>query len=1028
MKNLIKSVAFILLLLVLANLSSPQQTCQDNLALENENRCEKTSAPVTKLSFKFLSEGNKTICQYWDPNNGNVNIHVPKFVSSLPAERIAQELSYYLRSNGLWSQRLVLESLFHSLTYGVDYKPQNYDHPGFPCLGSKAHWLDSNVNICRWEGVTCGNIHPFPKDRPRIEQKLFGGKVQGDYDWGPAEEHKWPSAQSVTKLDLAELKCQGTLPDELYMLTQLRRLDLSRNSLRGTIPDTFSDFSKLEFLDLSHNLLTGSPRNLSQLSVEELWLEHNQFHGPIHYFLIRTPIIRYLDVSHNKLTGAIPSDIAQLRPNLMGFFAEHNEISGKIVPSFGGFRQLSYLRLDFNKFEGTIPTEIGLLENLRLFQMNNNRLNGTLPIELTGMRQLETLLLSSNRLSGPIPVDDGETQFQWSNLLLLKQLTIDNNNLTGTLPPSFVLGISSSLTSLNLGLNSIAGTLPPELGRMKHVAKLNLPRNDFEGTIPFELGRLLELKELNLTSNRLEGTIPRGLCDEGRVNNFVQFYSCNAILCPAGTFHIDGAANSQGACRSCPTSKDSTSKLLGQTNCDAEKFLIGDMDGDGRQSPREMLVLFYMQNSGLTWGEKFSSWINTAVTNCELPGITCVGFEIAKIDLSDAQICTDQNGKQVPPDQCRGIPSELALLSNLEVIALPRRQFLRGSIPTEIGTLSKLRYLDLSHCPAMTGSIPSEIGILTHMKVLNLANSRFTGTIPSDLFHLTQLEKLHLSANRFTGTIPQQVGNAKSLREFMISRLLLKGTIPTSIGKLTLMENFELYGSSIEGTIPKEIGRCSNLKRLDAFNNKLTGVIPPTLGQIESLQIIHLKKNQLTGKLPEEIGNLKFVSWIDASSNILSGSIPNTYGNNRMIKDLRLGGNRLHAPIPSSLCNSNKINGGRTRSYGCDAILCPLGYYDATGYANDSNGGCTKCPDGKTTIYLGSTSCVELHPEDILSMFYDVMGGELWDQSEVYRWKSDMGICNWNGVVCEEDGTLVSLSFPLTQADQATTPPPLSAP
>jgi len=1018
MNCLIKKVAFVLVLLVIANLSSPQPMCQDGAALESEApRCQKNEPAATKMTFKFISEGNKTICQYRDPRNGNINIEVPKFVSSLPAERIAQELHHYLQSNAQWSQRLVLESLFHSLTYGVDYKPENYDHPGFPCLGSKAHWLDSNIHICRWEGVTCGNIHPSPKDRPRVEQKLFGEKVHGDYDWGPAEEHKWPAAQSVTKLDLSESKCQGTLPPELYMLTQLRRLDLSKNSLRGTIPDTYANFPHLEFLDLSHNFFTGSPGKLGDLSVEELWLGHNQLDGPMHLYLTRTPDVRYLDISHNKITGTIPSDIAQLRPNLMGFFAEYNKISGNLAPSLGKFRQLSYLRLDHNLVEGTIPTSVGLLENLRLFQLNNNRLNGTLPIELTGMRQLETLLLSVNELSGSIPVADGEDNLQWSNMLLLKQLDIDSNNLTGTLPPSFVLGISSSLTSLNLGLNSITGTLPPELGRMKHVVQLNLPLNDFEGTIPFELGRLLELKELNLTSNRLEGTIPRGLCDEGRVNNFVQFYSCNAILCPAGTFHIDGAANSQGACRSCPKAKDSLSKLLGRTTCEEEDFLIGDMDGDGRQSPREMLVLFYMQNSGLTWGEKYSSWINTAVTNCELPGITCVGFEIAKIDLSDAQLCTDQNGKQVPPDQCRGIPSELALLSNLEVIALPRRQFLRGSIPTEIGLLSKLRYLDLSHCPEMKGPIPTEIGILNHMKVLNLANSHFTGTIPSEIFQLTQLEKLHLSANHFTGTIPEQVGNAKSLREFMISRLFLKGTIPKSIGKLIAVENFELYGSSIEGTIPKEIGKCSSLKRLDAFNNNLTGVIPTTLGQIESLQIIHLKKNQLTGKLPEEIGNLKFVSWIDVSSNILSGSIPPSYGNNRMIKDLRLGGNRLHAPIPSSLCNNNKINGGRTRTYGCDAILCPLGYYDATGYANDSNGGCTKCNDDKTTIYLGSTSCVELRPEDILSMFYDVMRGELWDESEVHMWKSKTGICHWDGVVCEEDGTLVSLSFPLTQAD-----------
>ncbi|KAI2510877.1 hypothetical protein MHU86_3498 [Fragilaria crotonensis] len=107
--------------------------------------------------------------------------------------------------------------------------------------------------------------------------------------------------------------------------------------------------------------------------------------------------------------------------------------------------------------------------------------------------------------------------------------------------------------------------------------------------------------------------------------------------------------------------------------------------------------------------------------------------------------------------------------------------------------------------------------------------------------------------------------------------------------------------------------------------------------------------------------------------------------------------------------------GGRTRSYGCDGILCPLGYYHAEGFANDSNDSCTKCPNGKTTIYLGSVECVELHVEDLLSMLHDVMGGELWDKNEVLRWNTEVNVCHWSGVICEDDGTLVSVSFPLTR-------------
>jgi LRR receptor-like serine/threonine-protein kinase FLS2 len=941
----------------------------------------------------------------------------------MPGDRIAEELNYYMLSNKRWSQRIILEQLFYAITYGTDHKPLDFDYPDHPCL-QNTRWLDEMVDVCQWEGVTCGNIHPSQADRPRLELDLVG-KVDGTYDWGPWEEYRWPAHHFVTKIDLQERSCRGTLPKELYMLPELRRLNLRGNSLRGVVPITYHKMEKLDFLDLSYNRLSGTAWHLTRLPIEELWLGSNNFDGALHSYLSGTEQLKFLDISNNQITGTIPRDVQEMR-GLVGLLMDQNKIVGTIPSEIGRLTHLEYLFLESNSLEGTIPTELGKLYRLQQLRLHHNHLNGTIATEFVNLVNLQEMQLHSNRLSGSIPAGDdmgGEQGFRWSQLSSLQSLLLANNKLTGSLPPPFVLGLSGSLTALDVGFNFLTGTLPPELGRMNNLIKLAAPSNDLQGTLPFELGRLTKIKELNFTSNRLVGTIPRGLCDESRGRYNVKLFGCDAILCPAGKFHPNGAANNLGACRPCPKSKHDDvldppySQLLGRTTCDGASFLVADMDSDGLRSSREILHLLFVQNSGFGWGDKYQAWTNVAIPDCQLPGIGCTGSEIVKIDLSDANLCVDPaTGKQAPQEECHGVPAEISQLSNLEVISMPQRAFLGGSIPSEIGLLTRLRYIDFSHCPNMRGTIPTEIGNLKNLKVLNLASSHFSGPIPSEIFGLPLLEKLHLNANYLTGTIPTQLGNARNIRELMLSRLYLNGTIPQSIGRLTLLENCELYGSSIRGTIPAEIGSCQSLKRFDAFNNKLTGTIPTSLGKIESLQIIHLKKNQLTGRLPEELTNLKHLSWVDLSGNILSGSIPSSYGNIRSLSDLRLGGNRLHDPIPTALCNNNKINGGRARSFGCDAILCPLGYFDATGYAYEPDEGCRECPVGTTTIYLGGTECMELHAEDILSIFFDVMGGEFWDPNDSLNWKSeDLSVCTWGGVSCEDDGTLLTLSFPLPQ-------------
>jgi hypothetical protein len=183
------------------------------------------------------------------------------------------------------------------------------------------------------------------------------------------------------------------------------------------------------------------------------------------------------------------------------------------------------------------------------------------------------------------------------------------------------------------------------------------------------------------------------------------------------------------------------------------------------------------------------------------------------------------------------------------------------------------------------------------------------------------------------------------------------------------------------------------------------------------LQILHIKLNQLTGTISSKFGELPFLSWFDVSSNRLHGTIPATFGGSRSIKDFRLGGNMIYDPIPQSLCTNTNVNGGLTRMYGCDGVICPLGTYSDPGHATHSEG-CKPCPEGTTTMYLGSSSCEEFSEADILSIFFDVMGGHTWNALQKSHWKeSDGSVCEWHGISCDENGEIDSIRFPLLGID-----------
>ena len=150
-----------------------------------------------------------------------------------------------------------------------------------------------------------------------------------------------------------------------------------------------------------------------------------------------------------------------------------------------------------------------------VLHLDNNNLSGRIPPELgylTGLN-LTDLNLSNNQLSGPIPSELGD-------LDNLQILDLSHNDLRGSIPAE--LGNLTSLTYLNLSHNDLTVPIPPselddrpglhilDLGGLTNLQILDLSNNQLTGLIPSEseLGNLTNLRILDLSNNDLSGRIP----------------------------------------------------------------------------------------------------------------------------------------------------------------------------------------------------------------------------------------------------------------------------------------------------------------------------------------------------------------------------------------------------------------------------------------------------------------------------------------------------------------------------------------
>ncbi|KAL7250599.1 hypothetical protein ACSBR1_012596 [Camellia fascicularis] len=327
--------------------------------------------------------------------------------------------------------------------------------------------------------------------------------------------------KALNKLYLINNNFSGSIPASFGNLTQITDLGFWSNNFSGQIPSSISNLAKLPFLDLSRNNFNGQiPNSLGNMSqLTHLFLYSNQLTGPIPSYTNLTG----LELSSNNLSGVVDLDKLLKLKNLIYLDLSYNGLSLSInnsvnstltnfdtiglascnLSEFPNFlrEQASLYSLDLsnNKIHGEVPKWLFNVGKDSLINLDLSR-NFLTSLERLSWKNLQFIDLHSNLFRGPLPVPPNTTYV----------FSISNNKLTGEIPP-LICGLSS-LQVLVLSNNSLSGLTPQCLGNLStSLSVLNLGINSFSGTFTVTFTKGNCLRNLNLNGNQIQGQVSRSL-------------------------------------------------------------------------------------------------------------------------------------------------------------------------------------------------------------------------------------------------------------------------------------------------------------------------------------------------------------------------------------------------------------------------------------------------------------------------------------------------------------------------------------
>ncbi|KAJ9561089.1 hypothetical protein OSB04_006249 [Centaurea solstitialis] len=257
-----------------------------------------------------------------------------------------------------------------------------------------------------------------------------------------------------------------------------------------------------------------------------------------------------------------------------------------------------------------------------------------------------------------------------------------------------------NIVSISLKAQSLNGTLPPELVKLRFLQNLDLTRNFLSGNIPPEWGSMEQIVNISLIANRLTGSIPK------EIGN----------LTTLTTFTVE------------------------------DNLLSGSIPEElGSLSSIERLFL----NSNNITGELPPSFANL---------ITLKEFRIGGNNLSGRipNFIAEWTHLKTLRIQASGlegpIPRAFAFLANLSDLRISDL----GGPDTLFPPFANQSFknLILRSCN-LIGELPNSLGSLAIDNVLDLSFNKLNGSIPPSLSNLRDADLIYLTGNMLSGGVPR---------------------------------------------------------------------------------------------------------------------------------------------------------------------------------------------------------------------------------------------------------------------------------
>ncbi|KAM0917933.1 hypothetical protein ACQ4PT_009329 [Festuca glaucescens] len=684
------------------------------------------------------------------------------------------------------------------------------------------------ADCCQWKGVQCsngtGHVVMLTVRTPWDSPELIGGEIRpslltlrhldwldlsmNDFGGKPIPEFIG-DLRSLTYLILSSSNFGGQIPPHIGNLSNLINLQIA-NSDDLTVPQTYQLISpnlawvsrlwKLELLDLDGVDLSAAvdwahalsmlpslkilflslcglrdtmppPAHSNLTSLEFISMSRNPFNqsiGAINFvWNLPLPSLQWLSMMHCGFHGSIPDAVGNLT-SLEELYLENHITGTDAFPlTFKKLKNLRVLSLPYNFINMDVAELLDRLpsDKLEMLSLDNNNLTGSLPSRLGQFSSLTWVMLRNNKLSGEIPVGIRE-------LTKLRGLWLSSNNLYGTITEQH-FPIGGMLGDLDISYNQLVGpipTFPPSL------TFLDLSGNNLSGTLPSMIGKSM-LQVVILFRNSFSGPIP-----------------CSLLQLQQLMF-LDLSKNQlSGTLPNCPQEYETSNITLLNLNSNSFSGAFPIF----LQSCRELKFLDLAYN-------KFSGSLPTWIQS-KLPQLALLQLRSNKFS--------------------GGIPDQLARIKGLQYLDIACNN-ISGNIPKSIGNLTAMTLT-----PNNSGSLSQvvDFGLTTMFEYTSAYTDSLLVGIKGQQLEYTRgiiyMVSIDLSCNSLTGQIPQEIGMLVALKNLNLSGNSLSDIIPQSIAELRELESFDLSHNRLRGEIPGGLSALSALTRLNLSYNNLTGTIP----------------------------------------------------------------------------------------------------------------------------------------------------------------------------------------------------------